>query len=156
MVREDENPPTSQPGPSPNPHSVQKSPSGDPRNGRSNTNSNSPLSRNDAQSGEEFISSVAAKIAAQPLQYSDPDVWGVLTAISEKARKRHQQGMNMLLTSDEHCIGRLVDDARFQIIAPAVSAHHCKIYRKRVVTEDMEHPSDGYSVFLKDTRSDIL
>ncbi|KAL0464670.1 UNVERIFIED_CONTAM: hypothetical protein Slati_0354600 [Sesamum latifolium] len=163
MVREDENPPTAQPGasptPNPNPQSVQKPPSlsqsrpsDDPRNGRSNTNSNSPLSRNDAQSGEEFISSVAAKIAAQPLQYSDPDVWGVLTAISEKARKRHQ-GMNMLLTSDEHCIGRLVDDARFQIIAPAVSAHHCKIYRKRVVTEDTEHPSDNYSVFLKDTRT---
>ncbi|KAL0425875.1 UNVERIFIED_CONTAM: hypothetical protein Sradi_1122300 [Sesamum radiatum] len=155
MVREDENPPTAQPGP--NTHSVQISPSlsqsrpsDDPRNGRSNTNSNSPLSRNDAQSGEEFISSVASKIAAQPLQYSDPDVWGVLTAISEKARKRHQ-GMNMLLTSDEHRIGRLVDDARFQIIAPAVSAHHCKIYRKRVVTEDTENPSDNYSVFLKDT-----
>ncbi|KAK4418753.1 hypothetical protein Salat_2288100 [Sesamum alatum] len=148
MVKEDDNPPTpqaSKAGPSPN--SVQKSPS---LNGRSNNNSNSLLSRNDAQSGEEFISSVAAKIAAQPLQYSDPDVWGVLTAISEKARKRHQ-GMNMLLTSDEHCIGRLVDDARFQIIAPAVSAHHCKIYRKRVVTEDTEHPSDNYSVFLKDT-----
>ncbi|KAK4411298.1 hypothetical protein Sango_0202800 [Sesamum angolense] len=146
MVREDENPPTAQPGP--NPHSVQISPSlsqsrppDDPPNGRSNTNSNSPLSRNDAQSGEEFISSVASKIAAQPLQYSDPNVWGVLTAISEKARKRHQ-GMNMLLTSDEHRIGRLVDDARFQIIAPAVSAHHCKIYRKRVITEDTEHPSD--------------
>ncbi|KAL0379642.1 UNVERIFIED_CONTAM: hypothetical protein Sangu_0028500 [Sesamum angustifolium] len=155
MVREDENLPTAQPGPKP--HSVQKSPSlsqsrpsDDPCNGRSNTNSNSPLSRNDAQSGEEFISSVASKIAAQPLQYSDPDVWGVLTAISEKARKRHQ-GMNMLLTSDEHRIGRLVDDARFQIIAPAVSAHHCKIYRKRVVTEDTENPSDNYSVFLKDT-----
>ena len=48
-----------------------------------------PLSRN-LVTAEEFISSVAAKIAAQPLQYSDPEVWGVLTAISEKARKRNQ------------------------------------------------------------------
>lgn len=62
----------------------------------------------------------------------------------------------MLLTSDEHCIGRLVDDARFQIIAPAVSAHHCKIYRKRIATEDTEQQSENYSVFLKDSRSNIL
>lgn len=41
-------------------------------------------------SPEDFILSVASKIASQPLQYSDPDVWGVLTAISDKARKRLQ------------------------------------------------------------------
>lgn len=50
---------------------------------------NSPLQRN-PQSPEDFILSVASKIASQPLQYSDPDVWGVLTAISDKARKRLQ------------------------------------------------------------------
>lgn len=59
--------------------------------------------------------------------------------------------MNLLLTSDEHCIGRLVDDARFQIIAPAVSANHCKIYRRRIATGDAQQP-ESCSVFLKDSR----
>lgn len=100
MAKEDENTASPQPsklGPSPN--SAQKSPSllqptppsEEPRNGSSShIGNNSPLPSRNVQSGEEFISSVAAKIAAQPLHYSDPDVWGVLTAISEKARKRHQ------------------------------------------------------------------
>ncbi|KAK6804428.1 hypothetical protein RDI58_002212 [Solanum bulbocastanum] len=111
---------------------------------------NSPLQRN-PQSPEDFILSVASKIASQPLQYSDPDVWGVLTAISDKARKR-LQGINMLLTSEEHCIGRMVDNTRFQILSPAVSAHHCKIYRKKVVSEDVEHPTNCCTaVFLKDS-----
>ncbi|KAJ8573287.1 hypothetical protein K7X08_009798 [Anisodus acutangulus] len=117
---------------------------------RSNANNNSPLLRN-PQSAEDFILSVASKIASQPLQYSDPDVWGVLTAISDKARKR-LQGMNMLLTSEEHRIGRLVDDARFQILSPAVSAHHCKIYRKKVISEDVECSANSCTaVFLKDS-----
>ncbi|CAI9765199.1 unnamed protein product [Fraxinus pennsylvanica] len=104
------------------------------------------------------ILSVSANFASQQFQYSNPDVWGVLTAISEKARKLHQlhhafKGMNMLLTSDEHCIGRLVDDSRFPIISPAVSARHCKIYRKRVAAEDKKYPSnDCTSIFLKDSR----
>ncbi|XP_055817421.1 uncharacterized protein LOC129886663 isoform X2 [Solanum dulcamara] len=111
---------------------------------------NSPLQRN-PQSPEDFILSVASKIASQPLQYSDPDVWGVLTAISDKARKR-LQGINMLLTSEEHCLGRMVDNTRFQILSPAVSAHHCKIYRKKVVSEDVEHPTNCCTaVFLKDS-----
>lgn len=59
----------------------------------------------------------------------------------------------MLLTADEHCIGRLVEDTRFQIESSAVSANHCKIYRKKVASEDAEHPPNCYtSVFLKDTR----
>ncbi|KAL6499356.1 hypothetical protein OROHE_026019 [Orobanche hederae] len=109
----------------------------------------SPVSQN-VKASKAFIRSIAAKTAGQPFQYSDPDVWGVLTAISENARKRHQ-GMNMLLTSNEHCIGRLVDDFHFQIISPAISAQHCKIYRKRVATENAQHQSeDNFSVFLKD------
>ncbi|KAL6495431.1 hypothetical protein OROGR_029994 [Orobanche gracilis] len=63
-----------------------------------------------------------------------------------------EKGMNMLLTSNEHCIGRVVDDSHFQIVSPAISAQHCKIYRKRVVTENAEHQSeDNFSVFLKDS-----
>ncbi|KAH6779791.1 hypothetical protein C2S52_011028 [Perilla frutescens var. hirtella] len=139
--------------PSPSPKSSQKSPSlprARPSDNVCVDKSTIPsLSRN-LQSEEAFISSVAAKTAALPLQYSDPDVWGVLTAISKKARKRNQ-GMNMLLTSDEHCIGRLVDDARFQIIAPAVSANHCKIYRKMIATDDTEQQPENCSVFLKDS-----
>ncbi|XP_057980290.1 uncharacterized protein LOC131166072 isoform X2 [Malania oleifera] len=126
----------------------------------SQTSSSLPRSENDASpstkkpvSPKEFILSVATKISSQPLQSSDPDVWGVLTAISSNARKRHQ-GINMLLTADEHCIGRLVDDMRFQIESNAISAYHCKIYRKRVATEDVEHLSNLYtSAFLKDTSS---
>ncbi|XP_042009188.1 myosin heavy chain, non-muscle-like [Salvia splendens] len=138
--------------PGPSPQSAQKTPSMR-RSGFGDNSSNSPLSRN-LQTAEEFISSVAAKIAAQPLQYSDPEVWGVLTAISEKARKRRSHfllGMNMLLTSNEHCIGRVVDDARFQIIAPAVSASHCKMYRKKIATGVTEQQLANCSAFLKDS-----
>ncbi|KAL7121176.1 hypothetical protein ACP275_02G167000 [Erythranthe tilingii] len=149
MAKEDDNPTTPLAAKlNPSPNSAQRPPD-EPRNGCISHN-NDTNSRN-AHGAEDFISSVAAKTAAQPLHYSDPDVWGVLTAISDKARKR-QQGMNLLLTSDEHCIGRLVDDARFQIISPAVSAHHCKIFRKRTTGEDTEHQSDNCSsVFLKDS-----
>lgn len=59
----------------------------------------------------------------------------------------------MLLTGDEHCIGRLVEDMRFQIESTAVSGKHCKIYRKNLTVEGLEHPSNRHaSVFLKDTR----
>lgn len=146
MAKEDDTsgtPQLAEPGLSPK--SAQKSPSLH----RSRPPDNGCGENRNLQSPKEFIKSVAAKISAQPLQYSDPDVWGVLTAISERARKRNK-GMNMLLTSDEHCIGRLVD-ARFQILAPAVSANHCKIYRKMIATGDAEQQSESYSVFLKDS-----
>ncbi|KAJ4956572.1 hypothetical protein NE237_013355 [Protea cynaroides] len=101
-------------------------------------------------SPKDFIISVARKFSAQPLQNPDPGVWGVLTAISNNARKR-PQGINILLTADEHCFGRLVEDKRFLIESNAVSGNHCRIYRKRIVTEDMEQPSSlCASVFLKD------
>lgn len=53
----------------------------------------------------------------------------------------------MLLTADEHCIGRIVENTRFQIESNAVSANHCKIYRRRLAPAD----DSDYSVFLKDT-----
>lgn len=63
------------------------------------------------------------------------------------------QGMNILLTADEHCVGRNVEDSRFQIESTTISAYHCRIYRKRAASENMEHPSNCYfPVFLKDTR----
>ncbi|XP_075518451.1 uncharacterized protein LOC142552615 isoform X2 [Primulina tabacum] len=113
-------------------------------------NSSNPTQYRNLKTAKEFISSVAARIADQPLQCFAPEVWGVLTAISEKARQRCQ-GLNMPLTCDEHCIGRLVDDTHFRITAPAVSANHCKIYRKKVSAADTKFPSDNCFVFLKDS-----
>ncbi|PWA70812.1 hypothetical protein CTI12_AA284810 [Artemisia annua] len=111
-------------------------------------NNGDPLTK--STSPEEFILSVASNIANQALQYSDPDVWGVLTAISTKARQR-RQGINMLLTKDEHVIGRTVADSRFQILSNQISQQHCRIYRKKVTTEDEEGHRLFNCGFLRDT-----
>ncbi|CAH8320025.1 unnamed protein product [Eruca vesicaria subsp. sativa] len=106
-------------------------------------------SQNDAatpspsMNSKDFIVSVAANIASQPLQNYDSNVWGVLTAISNSARKR-RQGINMVLTCDEHCFGRLPSHASYQIESNAISGNHCKIHRKQVTGGDV-------SVFLEDT-----
>lgn len=92
---------------------------------------------------KDFIVSVAANIASQPLQNYDSNVWGVLTAISNNARKR-RQGINILLNSDEHCFGRLPSHASYQVESNAISGNHCKIHRKVVTGGDA-------SVFLEDT-----
>ncbi|XP_050386769.1 uncharacterized protein LOC126803064 isoform X2 [Argentina anserina] len=104
-----------------------------------------PVRSEESMSPVQFTSSSAAKIASQPLPSYDPSVWGVLTAISTKARKR-PQGINMLLTTNEHKLGRSVEDKRFQIESSAISANHCKIYKKKV-DEDVKCAS----VFVKDT-----
>ncbi|GAB2224196.1 hypothetical protein Drorol1_Dr00004947 [Drosera rotundifolia] len=102
-------------------------------------------------SQRDTVVSVAARIVAQPLPCSDPDVWGVLTAISNHARKR-TQGMNMLLSANEHSIGRTVEDTRFQIESNAVSQRHCKIFRRRVFDDSDEvRPGSNDSVYLIDT-----
>ncbi|KAM5554939.1 hypothetical protein ABKV19_023054 [Rosa sericea] len=106
---------------------------------------NGPVRSEESMSPMQFTTSAAAKIASQPLPTYDPSVWGVLTAISSNARKR-PQGINMLLTSNEHQIGRCVADKRFQIESTAISANHCKIYRKKV-----DEDAKSASVFLKDT-----
>nr|VDC69805.1 unnamed protein product [Brassica rapa] len=105
-------------------------------------------SQNDAcaspsMNSKDFIVSVAANIASQPLQNYDSNVWGVLTAISNNARKR-RQGINILLNSDEHCFGRLPSHASYQVESNAISGNHCKIHRKMVSGGDA-------SVFLEDT-----
>ncbi|CAI9101581.1 OLC1v1038945C1 [Oldenlandia corymbosa var. corymbosa] len=165
MAKEDESPKTPiTPKPSPNVEK-EKSPltiysqssSSHPVDNNNNNvvpakvaNGDSTTPTKNPQTPKDFILSVASKIAAQPLQNSDPQVWGVLTAISDTARKR-SQGMNMLLVSNEHSIGRLVKDAPFQIISPAVSAHHCKIYKKRASSDEDNSFNGSASVFLKDT-----
>ncbi|KAF3439964.1 hypothetical protein FNV43_RR18242 [Rhamnella rubrinervis] len=52
-------------------------------------------------------------------------------------------GLNIILTANEHRIGRMVQETQFQIEAASVSASHCKIYKKEV--------SNSSAVFLKDT-----
>ncbi|KAI5396492.1 hypothetical protein KIW84_062636 [Lathyrus oleraceus] len=49
--------------------------------------------------------------------------------------------------ADEHCLGRLVENVRFQIDSNFVSANHCRIYRTKVTNENMENTT---SIFLKD------
>ncbi|CAM8901871.1 unnamed protein product [Rhodiola kirilowii] len=94
---------------------------------------------------------VASNVASQPLLNCNPEVWGVLTAINNNARKR-RQGINVFFTAAEHCIGRLVPDKRFQIEATSVSANHCKIYRKSCADNDVQDQSKPYvPVFIKDT-----
>ncbi|XP_030929832.1 myosin-6 isoform X1 [Quercus lobata] len=133
------------------PKSGSPSASASPPNPNINNNNNkNGTSSSSSSSSKDHILSVASKIASQPLQFSDPDVWAVLTAISTNARKRHQS-INMLLTADEHCIGRLVEDTRFQIESNAVSANHCKIYRRKLALSSATADDSDYSVFLKDT-----
>ncbi|GAV75682.1 FHA domain-containing protein [Cephalotus follicularis] len=139
-VEEDENPET---------HIAPKS-TASPKQHASQTSSSEKKhtlapSPNQPQSPKDHIISVATNISSQPLQNYDSHVWGVLTAISTTARKR-SQGLNMLLTAEWHCFGRLVKDERFRIESTAVSANHCRLYRRRVATGNK-------SVFLKDNSS---
>ncbi|KAG9145681.1 hypothetical protein Leryth_025936 [Lithospermum erythrorhizon] len=137
------------PNPSPSPIKSQSSSShAPPPNGNAiSTNNNKPTLHN---INNEFIVSAASKIASQPVQVSDPRVWGVVTAISNRARKR-PEGMNMLLTLDQHCIGRTVEEPSFQIMAPAVSATHCKIYKKQISPDADDLPNNCVCAFLKDS-----
>ncbi|XP_006649314.1 myosin-11 isoform X2 [Oryza brachyantha] len=93
---------------------------------------------------------VARKFADQPVQNPEDGVWAVLTAISKNARLR-PEGMNILLSADEHYLGRIVQEASFRISCPQISAKHCKIYRDTVLGE--LNRNEPVPVFLKDTSS---
>lgn len=109
-----------------------------------------PAASQEANRGDE-IRAVAQKVSDQPLQNSDPSVWAVLTAISKKARQR-PQGMHILLSGNEHLLGRTVEDIRFQVSGQAISSNHCKIFRKRATDGEITNSSNApVSVFLKDT-----
>ncbi|OEL37614.1 hypothetical protein BAE44_0001363 [Dichanthelium oligosanthes] len=95
------------------------------------------------------VRAVARKFADQPIQETEPGVWAVLTAISKKARLR-PQGINILLSGDEHCLGRVVEE-RFQIFDPQISSKHCRIYKDTVLGELNRH--EPVPVFLKDISS---
>ncbi|GAA0146451.1 hypothetical protein LIER_06400 [Lithospermum erythrorhizon] len=145
----------SKPSPNPSPIKSQSSSSHAPPPNQNNNNNGNAISTNNNKPtlhniNNEFIVSAASKIASQPVQVSDPRVWGVLTAISNRARKR-PEGMNMLLTLDQHCIGRTVEEPSFQIMAPAVSATHCKIYKKQISADADDLPNNCVCAFLKDS-----
>jgi hypothetical protein len=59
------------------------------------------------------------------------------------------KGMNILLSADEHCLGRSVEE-RFQIFVQQISGMHCKIYMDTVLGELNRH--EPVPVFVKDTR----
>ncbi|KAH0459296.1 hypothetical protein IEQ34_012110 [Dendrobium chrysotoxum] len=120
----------------------------EPNNGELSVAS-SPIPKPTANPQEE-MRAVARVISDQPLPNPEPGVWAVLTAISKNARLR-PQGVNMLLTEDEHSIGRCVED-RFQINSISISANHCKIYRERGThTEGKADSSTPFAVYLRDT-----
>ncbi|CAN6285859.1 unnamed protein product [Urochloa humidicola] len=93
---------------------------------------------------------VARKFADQPIQETEPGVWAVLTGISKKARLR-RQGINILLSADEHYIGRIGVEDRFLISDPQISTRHCRIYRDTVLGE--LNRNEPVPVFIKDTSS---
>ncbi|CAL4937410.1 unnamed protein product [Urochloa decumbens] len=93
---------------------------------------------------------VARKFADQPIQETEPGVWAVLTAISKKARLR-PQGINILLSADEHYLGRTGVEDRFQISDPQISTRHCRVYRDTVLGE--LNRNEPVPVFIKDTSS---
>ncbi|CAL4912339.1 unnamed protein product [Urochloa decumbens] len=93
---------------------------------------------------------VASKFADQPIQETEPGVWAVLTAISKKARLR-PQGINIILSADEHYLGRTGVEDRFQISDPQISTRHCRIYRDTVLGE--LNRNEPVPVFIKDTSS---
>lgn len=118
--------------------------------GKSHSNS---MSIPASSSSKDEIRTVAEKIAAQSAQIPRPGVWGVLTAISDKARKR-SQGMHILMHGNEHVLGRTVKETSCQFDSPNVSGRHCRVYRKKVVLENTEQSTGTcYFVFLKDSSS---
>ncbi|KAF7055709.1 hypothetical protein CFC21_063204 [Triticum aestivum] len=98
--------------------------------------------------GADEMRAVARKFADQPVQNPEPGVWAVLTAISKKARLR-SEGMNILLSADEHILGRTVENPRFRISAVSVSGNHCKIYKDTVIGELQR--DEPVPVYLKDS-----
>jgi hypothetical protein len=63
------------------------------------------------------------------------------------------KGMNILLSADEHFLGRSVEE-RFRIFVQQISEMHCKIYRDTVLGELNRH--EPVPVFHKDTRCFFL
>lgn len=74
-----------------------------------------PVLSEESKSPMQFTTSAAAKIASQPLPNYDPSVWGVLTAISNKARKRPQ-----VLLTPKPCIPPFLT-LQFLVFSPLIA-----------------------------------
>lgn len=59
--------------------------------------------------------------------------------------------MNIVLTADEHCFGRCVEDSSYRIDSVSISAKHCTISREKAVDGQLD-PKMPVPVFIKDTR----
>lgn len=101
-----------------------------------------------------------ASTRSSPAVSSRHDVWGVLTAISDKAKLR-AQGPQILLFDSEHVLGRSVKDPACQFDSLNVSAKHCTIFRKRFKADESYIPHQGteplsadrWLVYIKDSSS---
>ncbi|CAM6105272.1 unnamed protein product [Calypogeia fissa] len=102
---------------------------------------------------------LAQRLSQQAVSKSRPDQWGLLTALSEKARKR-PQGCHIVLHNPEHVLGRIVTEVSCIFESPAVSGRHCTITRKLTTFDghDKDPGSDRaagdiYGTFIKDSSS---
>ncbi|CAM6008942.1 unnamed protein product [Sphagnum balticum] len=101
------------------------------------------------------VKSMAQKVASHPVS----TVWGLLTAVSEKARAR-PQGTTIVLCGSEHILGRTVKEEVCRIESLNVSGMHCTISR-RVCDADgkvqpLNHefsPGDRVMICIKDSSS---
>ncbi|KAG6549660.1 hypothetical protein Mapa_008639 [Marchantia paleacea] len=119
----------------------------------------SPHSSQAPSSPKTECKALAQKLALQPVPKSKQDQWGLLTAVSEKARKR-PQGSHIMLHNSDHVLGRTVAEVSCQFESPAVSGRHCTITRKLTTLDGSIKPSgseavpgDHYVVFVKDSSS---
>ncbi|KAL2630047.1 hypothetical protein R1flu_014733 [Riccia fluitans] len=119
----------------------------------------SPHSQHGPASPKTECRALAQQLALQPATRSRMDQWGLLTAVSEKARRRHQ-GSHIMLHNSDHMLGRTVAEVSCQFESPAVSGRHCTISRKLVASDgnikppgSEAAPGDQYTVFVKDSSS---
>ncbi|XP_024537891.1 myosin heavy chain, striated muscle-like isoform X3 [Selaginella moellendorffii] len=89
------------------------------------------------------------QILQEPLPAGVNDrTWGVLSALSDAAKKR-AQGQHMFLTLPEHTLGRMVADSLFLFDSPSISGRHCRIFRKNITTDD----GISGAAYIKDSSS---
>ncbi|KAH7444383.1 hypothetical protein KP509_02G076400 [Ceratopteris richardii] len=99
-----------------------------------------------------------APVCSVPTGPGGEEVWGVLTAISDKAKAR-PQGPQILLYESEHVLGRHVKDPACQFDSINVSGRHCTIFRKNFKTYEkhvpgaVSVPTDRWLVYIKDSSS---
>ncbi|KAG2404433.1 uncharacterized protein HKW66_Vig0113550 [Vigna angularis] len=98
-------------------------------------------------SSRQLVMAVPVVLSLQPLQ-APSEMLYVFLGTMVRLLPSDLNGINIILSADEHCLGRLVEDVRFQIDSNSVSANHCRIYRMKVTNENMENAT---SILLKDT-----